>query len=319
MKTLFLPLLLSLGLLASSSAWSQPPATLLGGACSGGPDAPLTEAASGRTFVLDYPCDLKPGEDVTVILNLHGAGSNERYQRAYFPAWELKEKYRLVIATPHSPVRRWSQDDDAYLQAITDAVINAVGQEHVKAFWLVGHSQGGLTSRRLVCTPFFADKVDGFVSLSGGRLGGAAERSPGAGRPVQADAPPPRTPGAPATASISIPSEPGCDFSHIYETGEHEIVSLPTTSTRAEQLHCAARVRQEDVIDTEAGRTYDSGSQNPGTREWGLLPRPGTAQVYEYPGCANGRVVADIVRLDKGHTEGLEPMITERIIGLMTR
>ena len=47
--------------------------------------------------MLDCPCDLQSGEDVTVILNLHGAGSSERYQRPYFPAWELKEKYRLVV------------------------------------------------------------------------------------------------------------------------------------------------------------------------------------------------------------------------------
>jgi hypothetical protein len=31
----------------------------------------------------------------------------------------------------------------------------------------------------------------------------------------------------------------------------------------------------------------------------------------------DGRVVADVVRLDKGHTEGLEPNVTEEIIKLM--
>ena len=34
--------------------------------------------------------------------------------------------------------------------------------------------------------------------------------------------------------------------------------------------------------------------------------------------CApDGRVIADVVRLDKGHTEGLEPRITEELIKLM--
>ena len=56
-----------------------------------------------------------------------------------------------------------------------------------------------------------------------------------------------------------------------------------------------------------------------GPREWGLLPRPCTAQVYEYLNCAEGRVVADVMRLDKGHTEGLEPRIVETIVGMMTR
>jgi len=31
------------------------------------------------------------------------------------------------------------------------------------------------------------------------------------------------------------------------------------------------------------------------------------AQVYVYPDCKDGRIVADVVRIDKGHTEGLEP------------
>jgi hypothetical protein len=47
------------------------------------------------------------------------------------------------------------------------------------------------------------------------------------------------------------------------------------------------------------------------------LPAPGKAQVFTFPGCKDGRVVADVVRLDKGHTEGLEPKITEELVKLM--
>jgi hypothetical protein len=36
--------------------------------------------------------------------------------------------------------------------------------------------------------------------------------------------------------------------------------------------------------------------------------------MYVYPGCAGGRVVADVLRLDKGHTEGLEPRVTEALL-----
>jgi hypothetical protein len=42
----------------------------------------------------------------------------------------------------------------------------------------------------------------------------------------------------------------------------------------------------------------------------GLKPRPGKAQVFVYPECSEGHVVADVIRLDKGHTEGLEPVAT---------
>ncbi|MDP2126030.1 MAG: alpha/beta hydrolase [Pseudohongiella sp.] len=296
----------------------QPPVELLGSSCTPGVDAPVTDTGTGRTWVLDYPCDLQPGEEVTFILNLHGGGSNTAYQHAYFPAWELKEKYRLVVATPYSPAAVWRPEDDQYLQNIVTSVTDAVGADNIRAFWLAGHSQGGLTSRRLVCTEFFENKVDGFASLSGGRLGGAPQRSPNAGRPRQADAPPPAAPAAtPSATTATPPSEPACDFSHIYAIGEYEIVSLPDTSALADKYNCSARVRRDDVVDTEPGKTYDSRSQNPGTREWGLLPRPGTAEVYEYPGCDDGRVIADVVRIDKGHTEGFEPNIMDSIVSLM--
>jgi poly(3-hydroxybutyrate) depolymerase len=292
---------------------------LLGGQCTPGADHPITEPGTGRTFVLDYPCDLHAGESVTLILNLHGGGSNTLYQRAYFPAWELKEKHRLVVATPYSPVARWREEDDQYLRNIVSMVTGAIGEQNVNALWLVGHSQGGMTSRRLVCTDFYTDKVDGFVSLSGGRLGGAPQRAPNAGRPAQNGATPATPPTTPAAAAMpAAPAEdPACDFSHIYAIGEYEIVELPATSALAYRYQCSARIQHPDVVDTEAGRIYDSRSQDPGTRAWGLLPGPGTAEVYEYSNCSDGRVIADVVRLNKGHTEGLEPLITERIIELM--
>ena len=66
---------------------------------------------------------------------------------------------------------------------------------------------------------------------------------------------------------------PACQFSHIFETGEHEIVSLPDKSPLADQWGCAARVEEKEV--------------------------------------------ADVERLDKGHTEGLEPHVTEAIVKLI--
>jgi hypothetical protein len=39
--------------------------------------------------------------------------------------------------------------------------------------------------------------------------------------------------------------------------------------------------------------------------------------MYVYPRCTGGHVVADVVRMGKGHTEGLEPNVTEEIVRLM--
>lgn len=287
------------------------------------------EPKTGRKFFLDYPCDLKRGEKVTFILSLHGAGSYGNWQRHYFPIVDYKDKYRLVIATPNSPTHVWSETDDAYLENIVNLVFEQVGQKNVKAFWLVGHSQGGMTSNRLVRTDFFKGKVDGWLSLSGGRLGPTppipASFFAGArgGTATSATAPasgaPPAPPAGFAAATAALREPPATDFSFIFETGEHELGDqpIPDASTWATKYGCGARVRMADVVDTKPGYVYDSTRQNPGSDAWGHLPRPGTAEVFEYPHCKDGRVVADVVRLGKGHTEGLEPQVTEHLVKLM--
>jgi pimeloyl-ACP methyl ester carboxylesterase len=281
----------------------------------------VSEPKTGRTYFLDHPCNLKRGDDVTVILSLHGAGSYGNWQRHYFPLLDYVDKYRLVVATPFSPRRVWSAEDDGYLQNIVTSLIEQIGRENIKAFWLAGHSQGGLTSSRIICSDFFKTKVDGFLSLSGGRVGGQAGRASNFGVPpargatgAGRGAAPPA--GLPAGA-LTIPSPPTCDFSHIFETGEHEISSLPKTSERATRYACSAETKRREVVDTRAGYVHDGSRQNPGSKGWGLLPRPGKAEILAYKGCKDGRVVADVVRLDKGHTEGLEPNVTEELVKLM--
>jgi len=298
---------------------------------------PVVEMKSRRTYFLDYPCDLKPGEKVTFVLSLHGFGSYGNWQRHYFPIMDYKDKYRLVIATPNSPTRAWSAADDEYLQDIVNSVIDQIGKENIKAFWLVGHSQGGLTSNRIVRTDFFKDRVDGWLSLSGGRLGGNPGRSasfgpPRAGAPGAAPAAPgaapasapggggrPGTPPEVSAAMAALREPPAADFSFIYETGQREMddKGLPGTSTWAAKYSCGPPRKPEEIVDTRAGYVYDSTRQNPPNPSWGLLPAPGRAQVYVYPDCKDGRVVADVVRIDKGHTEGLEPKITEELVKLM--
>jgi hypothetical protein len=279
------------------------------------------EPKTGRKFFLDYPCDLKRGEKVTFILSLHGAGSYGNWQRHYFPIVDFKDKYRLVIATPNAPPKVWAATDDEYLQNIVTMVYEQVGKKNIKAFWLVGHSQGGMTSNRLVRTDFFKERVEGWLSLSGGRLGGNPGRGATFGPPRTAAAPAAGRAGTPnvSAAMAALREPPTSDFSFIYETGQFEMdeKGVPETSAWAEKFNCGPRVRLPDVADTKPGYVYDSTRQDPGSDGWGRLPRPGTAEVFEYPKCKNGRVVADVVRLSKGHTEGLEPNVTEQLIKLM--
>jgi poly(3-hydroxybutyrate) depolymerase len=274
-----------------------------------------TEFKTQRTFFLDYPCDIQEGEKVAFILNLHGAGSIGNWQRGYFPAADYTEKYRLVVATPTALTERpgangapglrvWTAEaDDIYLQNIVDTVMDQFGRQNIARFWLVGHSQGGLTSRRIICSDYFKDKVDGFVSLSGGRVGT-----------------PPRATGVtppPGAASPPTPASLTCDFSFIFDIGELEASSATATdqSEWATKYGCRPRVRKPDVVDTRAG--YVTATDQSRGPSWGTTARPGTAQVYVFEGCRDERVVADVIRMNKGHTEGLEPEVTQEILDMM--
>ncbi len=274
------------------------------------------EPKTGRKFFIDYPCNLKRGEKVTFILSLHGAGSYGNWQRHYFPIMDYAAKYRLVIATPNSPTHVWSANDDEYLQNIVTLVYDQLGKKNIKAFWLVGHSQGGMTSNRLVRTDFFRERVDGWLSLSGGRLGPTppipASFFTAAGGPA-------RGPAGLAAATSALRELPAGNFSFIFETGEHELGDqpIPDASPWAAKLGCGVRVSLPEVVDSKAGYVYDSTRQDPGSDAWGRLPRAGTAEVFEYPHCRDGRIVADVVRMSKGHTEGLEPHVTEELVKLM--
>ena len=283
----------------------------------------VTDAATGREYFLDYPCDLKEGEDVLFILNIHGAGSFANWQRHYFPASDLVSKYRLVVATPTAAtetpfipggpaVRRWeAQADDAFLQGIAEHVFEKFGPQHIRGFWLAGHSQGGFTSRRIACSAYFGPRVDGWLSLSGGRVG-QAPFVPAFG-PPKADGSPPDPRQRPNVAE----EMPECDYSHIFAVGQHEIESLPGTSPLAERFHCGAQVRKDDVVDSAAGHVWDY--DRAGYPVWGMQARPGTAEVFAYPDCDGGRVIMDVVRQDKGHTEGLEPNVTDAIVHAMAK
>src|SRR4029450_966650 len=92
---------------------------------------------------------------------------------------------------------------------------------------------------------------------------------------------------------------------------------LPEISEWAKKYSCGPQRKGMEIVDTKAGYVYDSSRLNQLRPGRGLLPAPGKAHVYSYPDCKDGRVVADVVRIDKGHTEGLEPKVTEELVRLM--
>ncbi|MGH9046009.1 MAG: hypothetical protein ACRDVW_01710 [Acidimicrobiales bacterium] len=280
----------------------------------------MVDPANGREFYLEAPEDLGNDEEVTFLLNLHGGGSFGAWQRLYFPAGDSADRYRLVVATPTAataePVRRWEGEaDDEHLRNVVEAVFDRFGLERIRSFWLVGHSQGGMTSNRLLATDWFVERVDGWLSLSGGRIG-RAQVVADFGPPRQPDEPPRFPPGT-QRPRMGAAVAPKGDFSFIFATGELEITELLDTSPWAEKYRAGPRVRLDDIVDVEPGQVYDKVREGKSSPSWGLLPRPGTAEIYVYPGAEGGRLVADVVRLDKGHTEGLEPKITEELVKMI--
>ena len=284
----------------------------------------VVEQKTGRTYFLDYPCDLKRGEKVTFILSLHGGGSYGNWQRHYFPLLDYTDKYRLVVATPFSPRRVWSAEDDGYLQNIVSSVDRDDRQREHQGL-LAGRTFAGRSdihahhlqrvlrdeSRWLPESLRRARRRSGRTrrELRHSRAGRTQPGGNATGRATP--------PAGPPAGALVIPPPPMCDFSHIFETGEHEISELPKTSARAQKYACSAEAKRREVVDTKAGYVFDGTRQNPGSKAWGLRPRPGKADVFAYRKCRDGRVVADVVRLDKGHTEGLEPKVTEEIVKLM--
>jgi poly(3-hydroxybutyrate) depolymerase len=265
------------------------------------------DTKTDRKFYLDLPEDLGSEEEITFILNLHGGGSSGAWQRRYFPACDFVDKYRLVVATPTAPAQRWiAEDDDEHLANVVAYVFNRFGSERIRAFWLAGHSQGGMTSNRLLRTYFYAQAVDGWLSLSGGRIGPAARPADGFG--------PPRTEGSAARGRGGDPeamrrlretlSEPHlADFSFIYATGEHEIAALPATSPWAERYGAGPQVRLPDVVDTEAGQVWDQRRDGNSTKSWGFRPGPGTPRAQ----CHRGARPAHRQRARRQAPHGLTP------------
>ena len=181
----------------------------------------------------------------------------------------------------------------------------------MKAFWLAGHSQGGMTSNRIVCTDYFKDKVDGWLSLSGGRLGAnpgrgnfaALSAAGGRGR-RHAGAGARRRPAAATTATDSPrPISRSSTKPASARWTRRDCRKAPTWAAK-NRLRRAARA--DEIADLKAGYVYDGAGRIRPSRPGAFCRRP-ARRTCSRPDCKDGRVVADVVRLDKGHTEGLEP------------
>ena len=232
---------------------------------------PATEPKTGRKFFLDYPCDLKPGEKVSFVLNIHGAGAIGNWQRHYFPAVDFKEKYRLVVATPTAATRRrracWN---DGRRRPPAEhhrvGVRRASARRNIKRL-LAGRPQPGRDHLQ-------PDRLQRLFQGQGGRLAQPVRRPhrPGAVRGRRSARPAP-------TARRAATADPraGCAAEApargrrlvtsrtSSRSGDQEIVGLPTTSPFGRASTAGRpRVRRQGHRRRQAGLRL------------GLRPRPST-------------------------------------------
>jgi len=257
------------------------------------------EPKTGRSYFLDYPCGLEAGAEVHFILNIHGTGAPANWQRHYFPAHDFKDRYRLIVATPQAQgdskltrmPQQWGDDVDLdYIRGVVEHVYETFADLEIDRMWLVGHSQGGSYAHRLVCSDGFRDRVDGLAALAGGYPG------------------------------VRDSALPECEFSFILETGSEDTIGnrFPDRAPWADRLECGAKEDRGTIEDPVAGYVYDTRTEGrPSIPGWGGEPAPGEATFHQYRDCRDGRVVAEFVRQEKGHTEGHEANVTERILQLM--
>jgi len=170
-------------------------------------------------------------------------------------------------------------------------------------------------ANRLSRTEFYRHKLTGFVSLSGGRLGSPRAYAPRDLHSLYLLPSPPGSTAVPRSAGAGQPAEPGVGLSDASDLpdnnpGEYELTAcgLPDHSRWAQKLRCKAQTRRPDIVDTEAGYVSSTRLGKANRTRWqGLEPKLGRARVFVYPECADGHIVADVIRLGKGHSEGLEP------------
>src|ERR1700734_2532211 len=127
-------IVISLSIFAAGSVMAQQAHTLLGVNCAAPPayhcpdiDCPgpmvtqpgdSVELKSRRTFFLDCPADYKLGDKVNIVLSLHGYGSFPHVPRNYFPAMDVKDKYKLIVITPSAPQLYCTHPHYDYLHSI---------------------------------------------------------------------------------------------------------------------------------------------------------------------------------------------------------
>jgi hypothetical protein len=176
-----------------------------------------TDPATGRKFFLDDPDDLKDGEEVVFILNLHGGGSVGMWQHEYFPAYQFRNQYRLVVATPgrNKEPRGAGSRPTTRPANIVEYVFDRYGVQRIGSFWLA--ATAGRHDVQTAPGNGLLQAARGRMAepQAAGRVGARRQRRASWG--ARPRVPPPGQGPVPGPAAI-----PDCEMSFIFAIGQHD-------------------------------------------------------------------------------------------------
>jgi polyhydroxybutyrate depolymerase len=128
-----------------------------------------------RTYRIYIPALYDPQEEVPMLFNLHGYGSNNLEQEFYGDFRGVADTANFIIVHPNGTFdknnnRFWNTfgnsnvDDVGFLSALIDTISSAINIDQEKIY-STGMSNGGFMSYHLAC--FLSDRVTAVASVTG--------------------------------------------------------------------------------------------------------------------------------------------------------
>lgn len=154
------------------------------------PDPPLVIGGDERPAEVDIPTDYDPTVSHPLVMVLHGHGADGLSQTGYFQLFDFVDEKQFVLIYPDGTLneddeRYWngagccdptgSVDDVTYLSGLIEEAKQTYNIDSNRVY-LIGHSNGGFMSFRMVCEA--SELITAIVSLAGSTFDDPADCQP---------------------------------------------------------------------------------------------------------------------------------------------
>lgn len=124
-----------------------------------------------RTYRIYVPDNLDPDSSYSLIINMHGLGSNAYEQQLYTLFDPIADTARFIISYPNAVNAEWNvtndpnkADDVGFISALIDTIAAEYPVNH-KRVYATGMSMGGFMSYRLACN--LSGRIAAMASVTG--------------------------------------------------------------------------------------------------------------------------------------------------------